>query len=67
MTISPAYGRDYKSAREALKAWEAGKDFIIRSPPHAGRYINKKDWARYGGGEPIAIRYDMHRKAVHIP
>lgn len=54
MTIVPAYGRDYKSARAAKDDWTAGKDFLIAdmSSPHDGRYVNVKD---YGGR--VTIRY----------
>jgi hypothetical protein len=26
--LSPAYGRDYKSKKEVIEAWNAGKDFL---------------------------------------
>jgi hypothetical protein len=26
--LSPAYGRDYKSKKEVIEAWHAGKDFL---------------------------------------
>lgn len=28
MTLTPAYGRDYKSKAETIAAFESGKDFI---------------------------------------
>lgn len=31
VTLSPAYGVDYKNKGEVLAAWLAGKDFIIES------------------------------------
>ncbi len=37
--LSPAYGRDYNTASEALKAFEDGKDFVCR-----GRYCSVKDF-----------------------
>lgn len=42
-TVTPAYGRDYKSAKAALADWNAGKDFVIAdiSDPDDGRYVNK--------------------------
>jgi len=45
LTVTPAYGSDYKSKKEVIAAWEAGKDFIIRNAfsPDDGRYINKQD------------------------
>jgi len=42
-TLVPAYGRDYKSAKEARAAWDAGQDFRIQdmSDPNDGRVVNK--------------------------
>ena len=33
ITLTPAYGRDYKSKAAVLEDWNAGKDFIIASYP----------------------------------
>jgi hypothetical protein len=48
--VTPAYGRDYKSAMLVKEDWHGGKDFLIH-----GRYVSKRDvpegtqvWARYG-------------------
>ena len=43
LTLVPAYGRDYKSAKEVKEAWAGGKDFLIMdySSPHDGRYVNQ--------------------------
>lgn len=30
VTVTPAYGRDYKSAAAALKDWIADKDFLVQ-------------------------------------
>jgi len=33
IVVVPAYGRKYKTAEDAVKDWEAGKDFkIVRGP-----------------------------------
>ena len=42
LSAVPAYGRDYKSKKEVLADWEAGKDFLIQDMFHSG-YINKAD------------------------
>ena len=44
-TLVPAYGRDYKSAKEVKADWDAGKDFQIANAfsPDDGKYINKAD------------------------
>jgi hypothetical protein len=43
MTLIPAYGRDYKSAKAVKADFDAGKDFMIAdfSSPDDGRYVNK--------------------------
>lgn len=46
MTVTPAYGRDYKTKGEVLKAWSDGKDFIIQGPPGyrwAGKPMSSQD------------------------
>lgn len=56
LELLPAYGRDYKTAKEAKEAWNAGKDFIIASifHPYSGKYMNKQDAQP---GEIIGLRY----------
>lgn len=65
MTVVPAHGRDYKSAKAALADWHANKDFIIRSvmSPDDGRYINKQDAAGMEGVK-INIRYNRLTRIV---
>lgn len=52
MTVSGAYGRDYKSGKEMKADWEANKDFVIRSLEGSG-YVNKEQvpgmevWGRF--------------------
>jgi hypothetical protein len=59
ITVTPAYGRDYKSAKLAQSDWAAGKDFVM--PFVLGsQLINKQD--ADSGGMVITIRYDQDRK-----
>lgn len=45
MTVSGAYGRDYKSLKAAKEDWAANKDFIIRDfGKDDGRYVNRQDY-----------------------
>jgi len=50
LTVTPAYGRDYKSSKEALADWENNKDFVEAL---SGKYVNKiqvpkrEVWVRY--------------------
>jgi len=57
LTLTPAYGRDYKNKREVVQAFSEGKDFIIATPfhPDSGRYCNNQDFK--GSNYSIVIRY----------
>lgn len=55
LTLVPAYGRDYKSAKAVKADWDAGKDFAIASMGECGRYINLEDAQKVG--MRVSIRY----------
>lgn len=62
-TLTPAYGRDYKSKAEVIAAFEAGKDFEYYHPFAGGSYVSKADFAP---GARIALRYKRLRSvALH--
>ncbi len=63
MTLTPAYGRDYKSAKAVKEDWDAEKDFVIADMfhPDYGRYINKQQLSG-----TAMIRYDKQRKLVSV-
>lgn len=65
MTLTPAYGRDYKSAKEAKAAYNAGDDFVLNSFDGSSGYINKEQVdelkPRY-----INIRYSELRKVTVV-
>jgi len=55
LTLLPAYGRDYTSARDAFADWQADKDWEIASyGPYMGRYVNRP---QVSDGERITLRY----------
>lgn len=64
MTVSGAYGRDYRSAKAALADWEAGKDFVIRDMMHAGSYVNRADAERDPNIIWVQIRFDRDRSVT---
>ena len=68
MTLTPAYGRDYKSAKAAKAAYNEGNDFIVNdfSSPRDGSYVNKEQLQ--GDQAPcfINIRYSKLRKVTVI-
>ena len=67
MELTPAYGRDYKSAKEVKEAWEAGKDFVINdiTSPNDGSYINKED-ASKAGMKSVLIRYKKLTQITNV-
>jgi hypothetical protein len=52
ITVTPAYGRDYKTEAEARADWNSGKDFSIPG----GGYVNKED-AEKAGITEVRIRF----------
>lgn len=56
ITVSPAYGRDYRSRDAAEQAWKDGKDFLNQSPFVRGRYVNRQD----------VLEFTPHVQYVHI-
>ena len=62
MTVTPAYGRDYKSKAATLADWNAGLDFVVASIHEGGRYINRADAVQ--AGLDVWIRYSRLTKIV---
>jgi len=60
IVVIPAYGRDYKTEEEALRDWNAGKDFKISdvSNRYNGKYISKND------GQRVKIRFNKMQDFV---
>ena len=58
-TVTPAYGRDYKSGKAAKADWKAGKDFILQdfTSPYDGKPVNVNDMPG-----PVNIRFNQMRK-----
>lgn len=52
--LSPAYGRDYNSVKDAIADFKAGKDFIL--PIFlGGTYCNKENFTT---GQTVLFRYN---------
>lgn len=63
LTVSPAYGRDYITAKAAEEDWEAGLDFRIEDHgPDEGRYVSIRDAADL----EVSIRYNRKRNVVRV-
>ena len=63
LTLTPAYGRDYKSQKAVKADWGANKDFVIATLGHP-TYINKQDADR--DGAKVMIRYNNLTKITNI-
>jgi hypothetical protein len=69
LTLSPAYGRDYKSKADAKQAWEEGKDWTIEGMhPDAGRYTSIRDIDMFlaDGYDSVRLRYNGLRDLVDL-
>lgn len=62
-TLTPAYGRDYKSKAQVLADFNADKDFIDQSFNSSGRYINK---AQVPVGATVQFRYAKLAKVAVV-
>ena len=60
LILSPAYGRDYKSAKAVKEAWANDYDFVGNP---GGWYINRSDAVKRGV-KKVQIRYSGLRKVV---
>lgn len=56
LTLTPAYGRDYKSKKEAIADFDANKDFVLQTFDGSG-YINKSQILAEFPGATVNIRY----------
>ena len=63
-TLTPAYGRDYKTAKAAKADWAKGRDFIINDffDPDDGRYCNNRDMK----DRKVMLRFCRLRKIATV-
>ena len=59
MTLTPAYGRDYKSKKDVLIAFNADKDFVVNDmfSSFDGKMCNRADLLR-DSVSSVTIRYN---------
>lgn len=53
--LSPAYGKDYKTAKEVEADFRNGKDFVLCNMGPGGRYCSIRD---FEPGTSIELRYN---------
>jgi len=63
VVISPAYGRDYKSSRDAAAAFTSGVDFRMESIQFGGAYCSIRDFAP---GVKVEVRYNKLQRVVIV-
>ena len=65
MTITPAYGRDYKSAKAAREAFNNNVDFIISDmfSQWDGKPVSKSDLIK---GDVVTIRYNKLTRVIQV-
>lgn len=68
LTLIPAYGRDYKTQKEVISDWKAGKDFIVANlfSPWDGKLCNLQDIKNEGKEKNVMIRFSRLQKLVFI-
>jgi len=66
LTVSPAYGRDYKGKVAAVADWTNGKDFSIGGGggPYVG--ISQAEALKADGYTMVRIRYKKLRSFVDV-
>jgi len=64
LTVIPAYGRDYKSAKAVNADFLANRDFLICDmfSPDDGRYVNAEQLAP---GDTLCVRYARKTKQTN--
>ena len=65
LTVSAAYGRDFKSKKEILNYWNLNRDFQNLNPMVSGAYVNKQDAKRFKVGF-LNVRYKNLRNIAVI-
>lgn len=63
LTLSPAYGRDYKSKAEVEADFRSGKDFKMETLGQGGTYCSIRDFAK---GTKVMVRYAKMRSVHQI-
>lgn len=67
LTLIPAYGRDYKSAKAVIEHWNADRDFVVcdHFSQWNGKAANRQSCIE-AGITSVRIRYNKLTKVVNI-
>ncbi|MCB1711517.1 MAG: hypothetical protein KDH96_03270 [Candidatus Riesia sp.] len=63
-TLTPAYGRDYKSRKEVIEDWERDKDFVLNTQQGRSILINRQ---AYPAGSKVTFRFcKLGKTFIHV-
>ena len=65
VTLCPAYGRDYRSARQAREDFDQGKDFEVYTPWSSGQKSSKAELKALGV-KRANIRYNKRTQVCVV-
>ena len=65
MTLTPAYGRDYKNKQEVRDAFYGNKDFQVAGIGGGGQYATHRELKDHGV-KKVTIRYGGLKKALPL-
>lgn len=65
MTLTPAYGRDYTSAKAAIEDFKAGKDFVLNDW-RGSTYCNLASFADKPDSTWVQLRYKRNTMVTAI-
>ena len=60
--VSGSYGRDNKTAKDAVADFVKGRDFEMHTPGFGGRFCSIRD---FSPGVTVSIRYKAMRNVVN--
>jgi len=63
VTLTPAYGRDYKSSQAVKADFESNKDFVFNNimSPYDGKFCSK---SQFSEGTILHLRYNQNRDVI---
>ena len=68
MTLTPAYGRDYRTAKAAKADWNDNKDFLVADyfSPWDGKPVNREQVDAQPGHSPVILRFNNLTKVTGV-
>ena len=68
LSLTPAYGRDYKNKKDLLADWKSDKDFVAHFYTGNTGYANRTSIVRYSPDiTHVELRYAKGMKVALVP